>query len=366
MIRAPITIDISTLDKHHDAIHIYNRPTPLIINRISIQHNTSITTCKIESYYDLGTIYFNAHEIIDFSEYMFIMNVETIYVETDDDCNITDYTCFKKLQQFHLTSNCYKFITKLRLPNTLNKLIIQTNISIVGMTLPSDLQTIIIMFNSRPCYSDSEFDHSLTGFTFPSNLKRIEIIGNHLSTGIVFPDNLRELVLDFCHKCPLTDVIFPDRLRFIDFGYNTMLKDIVLPKYIEQIRISYNGLMSITDAVLPETLTCLELTYCDRHLSTCKIIIPSNFMDIKTYYHIVMDKRIIYPDTLRKLTIIDRELPSLDDLPRSIEELSIHSVLNNVTNLPMGLKKITISDMTDDDVKIKFNKLPYGCIVTII
>ncbi|AYV80184.1 MAG: hypothetical protein Gaeavirus14_14 [Gaeavirus sp.] len=355
-IKSPTMINISSLDKH-DLIHAHDQVNSTIIKLLSIRHGIPLGKCRLESFYGVGILHFSDQEIIDFGEYTFVLNVEDINIDVSYDCRITDFSCFKQLQQFDLRCNSLYFITKLRLPDTLKMLYVNIRISIIGMVLPHGLQTLKFGF---------EYHNSLVGIVFPNDLKRIEIDRGSSLVGVIFPDSLQELILGLNHTYSFADVIFPERLRFIEFRSTANLKDIVLPKYIEKIKMTYCTLMSTSGMVLPETLTCLKLSSTmETHSLKCRVTIPSNFTDIEIDYETMSDKTLIFPDTLKKLTIIDLAT-SLNDLPRSIEELNIHSVSENVTNLPMGLKKITISDMTDTDIASKFERLPYGCTITTI
>ncbi|AYV80314.1 MAG: hypothetical protein Gaeavirus30_4 [Gaeavirus sp.] len=293
--------DISILDTHG------HFDDDVIITHITIDTKISPLKCSFSVFNNSMVDLSNQ---VDFRKYAFVANIETIIIDCKT-CSFTDFTCFKKLQRFDFRCLDHDFLINLRLPDTLKTLLIKDN-------------------------------QSLTNMTFPIGLQRLELYDDY--------------------NCSLADIIFPDKLRFINFGKEISLENIILPKGIEKVGIEYDTWKTLVDLDYPESLTSVVFWSPKEPKFKIRIRIPSNFTHIKTNYRSIESKFVFFPETLHKLTILDRA-KSLNDLPQSIEELHIQSVINDVTNLPINLKKIIISDMTHEDIQKKFIKLPYGCVI---
>ncbi|AYV79936.1 MAG: hypothetical protein Gaeavirus2_18 [Gaeavirus sp.] len=68
-----------------------------------------------------------------------------------------------------------------------------------------------------------------------------------------------------------------------------------------------------------------------------------------------------FPLNFRAITFGQNYKQSLDNLPCSLEKLTFYSINNNVTNLPISVTQIKITEYNVQSSIKKLLKIPYGC-----
>ncbi|AYV79899.1 MAG: hypothetical protein Gaeavirus1_36 [Gaeavirus sp.] len=308
-----LKFNVLSLSEDTPTLEIYNTKEIHRINsseivEICIRSDISPTKCSCRTSYKFTTIHFGNTEVIDFSKYIFIKTVEVIHIECE--C-IADFSLFENVDTVYVNEDAIN-VNNLKLPKSLRVLWINVNNSLALMT---------------------------------------------------FPENLQELLFSNTVTYPPTDIIFPESLQYIDFGGIQSLVGIILPKYITKIEVCCTTLLSIDDVILPESLTDLIIDS-QAPKSECvgkMFSIPSKFTYVElSYTHLTY---MSFPPILHELWIRG-DIISLNDLPNGIQELTVSNVEEDVTNLSCTLQKIKVTCMDASDIRKKFKKLPYKCIVT--
>ncbi|AYV80315.1 MAG: hypothetical protein Gaeavirus30_5 [Gaeavirus sp.] len=207
-------------------------------------------------------------------------------------------------------------------------------------------------------YMNGDIDCFITDFTCFINLQFFSLRCHKNISELIFPKSLKSLCIGVNQS--VIDTVLPNTLDEIIFrNYTCSLIGVTFPERIEKITVSYEILKTIHGVMLPITLTTLEFE-CPENPNFIAII-PLNFTHVITNYRSITNKLCFSP-IMRKLKIMSTAI-SLNDLPNGIQELIINRVIEDVTNLPASVTKITVKYMLSSDIIRKFKKLPYGCTV---
>ena len=207
-------------------------------------------------------------------------------------------------------------------------------------------------------YFGFDFDQPLNNVKFPNSLLTLSLIGkfNHPLENVKILDTIDTIEFGYMFNQSLTDIKFSN-LQIITIGNNNILKSFKFPPLLEIVKFHPGFTIPFSDVILPDNIKYIIFSGESSVLFDFdKIIFPKSL------------KKLVLP--IEKIKFVDMEKlyittngiyywKNLNNLPDTLEELTIANVDENIINLPLSLKKIFIIN-TQSNV-CHFTKLPFGC-----
>jgi hypothetical protein len=247
-----------------------------------------------------------------------------------------------------------------------------------------------------------EFNDSLLNVTFHSDLKIISfgLIHNQIIDDIIFPEGLRAIYFSTYFNQSLDNVKFPDSVESLHFGFdfnqsldnvkimekiNTLHLGEMFNKSLSNIKFNNLKVICISNNYILDTLAFVpELKIIEFKIGFSipfhEVVLPDTIQAIyfskSSSINFNFDK-IIFPKSLIKL-VLPLEKVTIKNrnnvfnsgyfnynnsikFPEQLQELSIGYTSENITNLPISMKKIfTINEKNNLN---NFQKLPFGCVL---
>lgn len=207
-------------------------------------------------------------------------------------------------------------------------------------------------------YFGYDFDQPLDHVNFPNSLLTLSLISkfNHPLENVKILDTIDTIELGHMFNQSLTDIKFSN-LRMITIGNNNILESFKFPPSLEIVKFYPGFTIPFSDVTLPDNIKCIIFSADSSVLFDFdKIKFPKSL------------KKLILP--IEKIKIVDTEKlhatsngiyywKNLNNLPDTLEELTIANVNENIINLPLSLKKIFTINIQSN--VCHFTKLPFGC-----
>jgi hypothetical protein len=224
------------------------------------------------------------------------------------------------------------------------------NYSIDNLVLPSGLESIHFNFN---------FNQPIEQIMFPASVISLSFYGqfNQPVNKINIAQNLQILKLDsFAYNKPIDWGQFPN-LLILSVGNDYIVKTLVFPKKLDYFMIGHLVSIPLEKIILPDTLKAI--IYSDSSCST---------IDLSSVNFPSELKILCLPSAKVSLVNADKGIVQdygcyyfncPDNLPESLQELKVPHIFKKPgSNLPSGLKKLTISDKYG---YLQYFKIPFGC-----
>ena len=213
--------------------------------------------------------------------------------------------------------------------------------------------------DTKTLWLDEDFNYSIDNLVLPSGLESIHFNFNFNQpiNKINIAQNLQILKLDsFAYNKPIDWGQFPN-LLILSVGNDYIVKTLVFPKKLDYFMIGHLVSIPLEKIILPDTLKAI--IYSDSSCST---------IDLSSVNFPSELKILCLPSTKVLLLNKDKGIVQnygcyyfncLDNLPESLQELTVPHIFKKPgSNLPSGLKKLTISDKYG---YLQYFKIPFGC-----
>ena len=207
-------------------------------------------------------------------------------------------------------------------------------------------------------YFGFDFNQPLDNVNFPDSLLTLSLLGsfNQPIDNIKILDTIEVIELGHVFDQSLANIKFSN-LQMITLGNNNILTTFKFPPLLETIKFSGCFTNSFSDIILPETIKHIIFNEMSSMLFDFDKI---NFQ--KSLKKLVLPLEKITMVNIQKLHVTkngDYYWNNLNNLPNTLEELTVGRVHENITNLPLSLKKIfTINTQSNLS---HFEKLPFEC-----
>lgn len=218
-------------------------------------------------------------------------------------------------------------------------------------------KTLIIPSNFNAELKKEDFPIDVLKIFFKDNCKF-----NYVLKENIFPKSLKHLYFHDQYRCVLNQGTLPENLLTLCYS-GVKIKKGVLPNTLTKIILSYFYNYEIKEDVLPKSLKYLELgDFYDYEIK--KNVLPEGLIYLKIGYH--YNKSIeYYPSSLTTIQIFGSKYNRfvLNNLPNTIEILTIVNLEIALDNLPFSLKKIKFINY-DKEKYILLKKIPFGCVLS--
>lgn len=252
---------------------------------------------------------------------------------------------------FYFPNNLNESISNIILKKETKHMIFcdEFNKSIDNINLPQGLLSLIFGF---------EFNQSLDNVKFPDSLRRLSLLGkfNQSLDNVKILENIEMIEFGHMFDHSLSNINF-NNLLIMTVGNNNILKTLKFSPLLEIIEFTGSFTTSLENFILPNTIKSIYFQNESSQIfdfdkikfpsSLKKLFLPIKKIDILNYERLVVDQKSYY------------FWKNFNNLPDTLEELQISHISENITNLPLSLKKIfTINNKKNLNY---FKKIPFGC-----
>jgi hypothetical protein len=184
---------------------------------------------------------------------------------------------------------------------------------------------------------------------------------------IIFDEDLKNDKYSIFNQ-KIKDNVLPDSLHTLSFGlsFNQKIKENVLPESLHTLRLGYYFNQEIKENILPKSLHTLTFGYHFNQEIKENVLPDSHHtLTFRDCFNQVIKENVL-PKSIKKIGLYSH-CNLINNLPLGIEEVYIDFYGNDkynkeVTNLPITLEKIVISD----EKYLKYiTKIPFSCDIII-